>query len=100
MIPCSDTFTDAFLPKPRTPADHARLLRTIAAFANTAGGNLWMGVASDGTVTGLRDPNDFERQLPDLLRDGIQPCLLPSSRPNGSDSTAGPCSASTWRPAR
>ena len=77
MIPCSDTFTDAFLPKPRTPADHARLLRTIAAFANTAGGNLWMGVASDGTVTGLRDPNDFERQLPDLLRDGIQPCLLP-----------------------
>ena len=36
-----------------------------------------MGVASDGTVTGLRDPNDFERQLPDLLRDGIQPCLLP-----------------------
>ena len=77
MIPCSETFTDAFLPEPRTPADHARLLRTIAAFANTAGGNLWMGVAPDGTVTGLRDPDDFERQLPDLLRDGIQPYLLP-----------------------
>lgn len=77
MIPCSETFTDAFLPEPRTPADHARLLRTIAAFANTAGGRIWLGVAPDGTVTGLRDPDDFERQLPDLLRDGIQPCLLP-----------------------
>lgn len=77
MIPCSETFTDAFLPEPRTPTDHTRLLRTIAAFANTAGGNLWMGVAPDGTVTGLRDPDDFERQLPDLLRDGIQPYLLP-----------------------
>lgn len=77
MIPCSETFTDAFLPEPRTPADHARLMRTIAAFANTAGGRIWLGVAPDGTVTGLRDPDDFERQLPDLLRDGIQPCLLP-----------------------
>lgn len=100
MIPCSETFTDAFLPEPLTPTDHTRLLRTIAAFANTAGGNLWMGVAPDGTVTGSATRTCSKIAFRTFSVTGSNPVSSPSSRPNGSDSTAGPCSASTWKSAR
>lgn len=54
------------------------VLRTIVAFANTAGGTLLVGV-EDGTrrVRGVREPLGVEERLANLVSDSIEPRLLP-----------------------
>lgn len=54
------------------------LLKTIVAFANTAGGMILIGVedASRNPV-GVSNPLDEEERLCNLLADGIEPRLLP-----------------------
>ncbi len=53
-------------------------LRTAAAFANTAGGTIVIGVA-DRTrdVRGIGSPLDLEERAANLISDSIQPRLLP-----------------------
>lgn len=54
------------------------VLRTLVAFANTAGGTLVIGV-EDRTrhVRGIRTPLDLEERLASLVSDSIQPRLVP-----------------------
>ncbi len=53
-------------------------LRTIVAFANTAGGTLLIGVEDkSGHVRGVRDPLDLEERLANLISDSIVPRLVP-----------------------
>jgi predicted HTH transcriptional regulator len=54
------------------------LLRTVVAFANTAGGTILVGV-EDGTgnVRGVADPLALEERLANLITDSIAPRLLP-----------------------
>jgi predicted HTH transcriptional regulator len=54
------------------------VLRTLIAFANTAGGTLLIGV-EDGTrqVRGVSDPLALEERLVNALIDGIAPRLVP-----------------------
>jgi ATP-dependent DNA helicase RecG len=54
------------------------VLRTVVAFANTAGGTILIGV-EDGTrhVRGVADPLALEERLASVLSDGIAPHLLP-----------------------
>ena len=54
------------------------VLKTIVAFANTAGGTLLVGV-EDRTrhVRGVREPLDLEERLANLISDGVVPRLLP-----------------------
>ncbi len=54
------------------------LLRTLVAFANTAGGTLLVGV-EDRTrhVRGVNAPLDLEERLANLISDGISPRLVP-----------------------
>ena len=54
------------------------LLRTVVAFANTAGGTLLVGV-EDGTrhVRGIAEPLGLEEQIASLITDSIAPRLLP-----------------------
>lgn len=54
------------------------VLKTVVAFANTAGGTLVMGV-EDKTrhVRGVREPLDLEERLASLIGDSIAPCLVP-----------------------
>ncbi|MFN0298774.1 MAG: ATP-binding protein [Burkholderiales bacterium] len=54
------------------------LLRTVVAFANTAGGTVLVGV-EDGTrhVRGIADPLALEERLANLISDSITPRLLP-----------------------
>lgn len=54
------------------------VLKTIVAFANTAGGTVLVGV-EDGSrhVRGVRDPLDLEERLASLISDRILPRLVP-----------------------
>lgn len=53
------------------------VLRTLCAFANTAGGTLVFGVEDSGTVTGIDDALAFEQRLASIVSDGITPCVVP-----------------------
>jgi type I restriction enzyme R subunit len=51
-------------------------LKTIAAFLNTAGGDLLIGVADDGSVTGIErdqfeNDDEFMRHLAQVVRNGL-----------------------------
>jgi len=53
-------------------------LRTIVAFANTAGGTLLIGVEDrSGHVRGVAKPLDLEERLASLVSDRIVPSILP-----------------------
>jgi hypothetical protein len=56
----------------------AAALRTLVAFANSAGGRLVIGV-EDGTraVAGVPEPLGFEERIASLVADSIEPRLLP-----------------------
>ncbi len=54
------------------------LLKTLVAFANTAGGKLIVGVADDHQVLGVSHPLDEEERLCSLIADGIAPRLVPN----------------------
>ncbi|WP_080793630.1 AlbA family DNA-binding domain-containing protein [Corynebacterium pacaense] len=53
-------------------------LRTIVAFANSAGGRLGIGVNDDGTVVGVSDPLAEEERISSLITDRISPQLVPA----------------------
>jgi len=53
-------------------------LKTIVAFANTAGGTLLIGVEDRSrNVRGVADPLDEEERLANLISDRISPRLVP-----------------------
>jgi ATP-dependent DNA helicase RecG len=54
------------------------MLKTLLAFANTAGGRLIVGVADDRQVIGVEHPLDEEERLCSLIADSIAPRLVPN----------------------
>ena len=53
-------------------------LRTLVAFANTAGGTTLIGVEDrTGHVRGVSEPLDMEERVTNLISDSIRPRLLP-----------------------
>lgn len=53
------------------------ILKTIVAFANTAGGTLIIGRTSDGTLIGVKDIFKTEEALANSIADNIRPSILP-----------------------
>lgn len=53
------------------------ILRTLIAFANTAGGTLIIGRDNDGMIVGIRDVFEAEEQLANAIADSIYPPLMP-----------------------
>ncbi len=53
------------------------ILKTIIAFANTAGGILIIGRSSSGEIVGLKDIFKAEEALANSIADNIRPLLLP-----------------------
>lgn len=47
--------------------------KEVVAFANTAGGTIYIGVDDNGTPVGVQDPDAVVQQLTNALRDGIGP---------------------------
>jgi len=54
----------------------AKVVKTIAAIANTANGTVVVGIADDKTVVGLQDPLKDEERLARAIADSIEPLLL------------------------
>jgi ATP-dependent DNA helicase RecG len=54
-----------------------RALRTLVAFANTAGGLLVIGVEDSSRVRGIKTPLDLEERLASMISDNIVPRLVP-----------------------
>ncbi|WP_068639089.1 AlbA family DNA-binding domain-containing protein [Thauera butanivorans] len=54
------------------------VLKTLVAFANSAGGRLVIGVDDARNAVGVADPLDEEERLCNLIADGIAPRLVPS----------------------
>jgi len=62
----------------RDLTSRAGVLRTVVAFANTAGGTLLLGVEDRSRrVRGIGDPLGLEERLASLISDGITPRLVP-----------------------
>jgi ATP-dependent DNA helicase RecG len=53
------------------------ILKTIVAFANTAGGILIIGRSSEGKIVGVHDVFKAEEALASSISDNIVPCILP-----------------------
>ena len=53
------------------------LLRTLVAFANSAGGRLVVGVDDSGNVVGVDNPLAEEERIGSMVADGIMPRLVP-----------------------
>lgn len=54
--------------------------KEVAAFANTEGGTLYLGIGDDGKPSGLGDQDAVLRQMTDAVRDGIRPDVTPFVR--------------------
>jgi ATP-dependent DNA helicase RecG len=53
----------------------SRVVRTLAAMGNTAGGHVVIGVDNDGTIPGLADPLKDEEALSRAVADSVEPLL-------------------------
>lgn len=51
--------------------------KELIAFANTEGGNIYFGIADDGSVIGVDNPEDVMSRLASLVHDSILPDLMP-----------------------
>lgn len=47
--------------------------KTVTAFANTDGGQIFIGVEDDGTVFGISNPDNIVQQVSNSIRDSIRP---------------------------
>ena len=54
------------------------ILKTLVAFANTAGGLLLIGIDDNKKMIGIGDPLAIEEKLTSLIADNIVPFLLPT----------------------
>lgn len=59
-----------FLPEPE------KLLREALAFANAAGGEILLGVDDDGTINGIKDPDEVEEIFSSVAAERCLPSLL------------------------
>ncbi len=60
----------------RDSASPTLLMKTVVAFANTAGGQLIIGVGDNRELVGLKAPLDEEERLRSLISDSIAPHLF------------------------
>lgn len=61
----------------RDPSSMKSILKTIVAFANTAGGTLIIGRDRDGVVRGIDDVLAAEERLANSIDDTIRPPMMP-----------------------
>lgn len=77
--------------------------KEIVAFANTGGGDLYIGISDDGTVRGVQNTDDTMKRLSSMAHDTILPNIMPflQIRPvemDGKDVIKASVSVGTQRP--
>lgn len=58
---------------------NANFKKEIVAFANTNGGEIYIGVSDDGTVVGVDNPEQVMESVSNMIHDGIHPDMIPFS---------------------
>jgi len=53
------------------------VMKTICSFANTEGGDIYIGIRDDGSVIGIDDPDDVMTRLSNMIHDYILPDMMP-----------------------
>ena len=51
--------------------------KEVVAFANTEGGELYIGIRNDGSAAGVDDPDDVMTRVSNIIHDTIRPDLMP-----------------------
>lgn len=51
--------------------------KEVVAFANTEGGDIYFGIANDGSVVGVQNPDDVMTRISNTLHDNILPDIMP-----------------------
>ncbi len=54
---------------------NAEFKKEIIAFANTDGGEIFVGLDRDGVIVGVEDPEEEMEKIGNMIRDGIKPDL-------------------------
>lgn len=47
--------------------------KEVIAFANSRGGSLYVGIADDGSIAGVENPDAVMQQIANMVRDSIRP---------------------------
>lgn len=76
VIPKEESLTVEFKREWNEKKDGEPIKKTLVAFANTAGGDLYIGVADDGAIVGVSDESRLEEKLASTIRDTISPSLV------------------------
>lgn len=56
---------------------NADFKKEVIAFANSEGGEIYVGVARDGTIVGVEDSEKEMERISCMIHDGIHPDLIP-----------------------
>lgn len=59
--------------KRELPSDPLAIAKTVAAFANGSGGVIIVGVADDGKILGVQNPNKQNERFVHIVRDNVAP---------------------------
>ena len=49
---------------------------TVIAFANTYGGSIYIGIEDDGSICGIKDPDETALQTINMIRDSVCPDVM------------------------
>ncbi|MFN7471918.1 MAG: helix-turn-helix domain-containing protein, partial [Roseiflexaceae bacterium] len=62
----------------RDVSSPSKIINTIVAFANTAGGTILVGIDESREICGIDDPLSTEERLANLITDSIEPLIIPN----------------------
>jgi ATP-dependent DNA helicase RecG len=58
-------------------AESKDIVKTVAAFSNTHGGNIYVGIQDDGTVLGVEIGKNSVEKLANSIKQNTDPCIYP-----------------------
>ena len=58
-------------------AESKDIVKTVAAFSNTHGGNIYVGIQDDGTVSGVEIGKNSVEKLANSIKQNTDPCIYP-----------------------